>query len=354
MSTSGTYRFSSPQSEQIITDAYERIGIIPDALTDQQITTAQRSLNFILTSWINRGLNLWSVQQSMLALTQNQSSYQLPFDCIDILEATNRTSNRNLGGTPFSSAGGIAANAFDGNANTACTQNAPDGYISYSWGLARYAIAMVGVQSNETLTYRLEFEYSSDGINWFFVIGAVSQVYASGVIKWFVMPIPVPASYFRVREIDGATLNIQELYFNTTVKDTIITRQSRSEYVSIPNKSQTGQPTSFYVDRQIQPVVNIWPTPTAQYNNIYFTYTAISQDIGSMTNNPPVPSRFLESLCAALAFMLAIKNPQAVDLNKAQILGALADKEYKFAAEEDTERVPLRIYGDYTQGWAQA
>jgi len=346
--------FSSPQSEQIITDAYERIGIIPDALTDQQITTAQRSLNFILTSWINRGLNLWSIGQSMLALVQNQSTYDLPDDCIDILEATNRTSTRNLGGTPFSSNGGIAANAFDGNPNTACTQNAPDGYISYSWGLARYAISMVGVQSNETLTYDLGFEYSSDGVNWFPAGGNAPQVYMAGVIVWIVVAVPVPASYFRVQEVGGATLNIQELYFNTTVRDTIITRQSRSEYVSIPNKSQTGQPTSFYVDRQIQPVVNIWPTPTAQYNNIYFTYTAISQDIGSMTDSPPVPSRFLESLCAALAFMLGVKNPQTVDLNKVQILGALADKEYKFAAEEDTERVPLRIYGDYTQGWSQA
>jgi hypothetical protein len=354
MSTSGTYRFSSPQSEQIITDAYERIGIIPDALTDQQITTAQRSLNFILTSWINRGLNLWSIGQGMLALVQNQSAYSLPNDCIDILEATNRTSTRNLGGTPFSSAGGVAVNAFDGNPNTACTQNAPNGYISYSWGLARYAIAMVGVQSNVSRTYELNFEYSNDNVNWFTANTFFPEIYVESVIKWNVITTPVSASYFRAREIGGATLDIQELYFNTTVRDTIITRLSRSEYVAIPNKSQTGQPTSFYVDRQINPIVNIWPTPTAQYNNMYFTYTTISQDIGSMTNSPQVPSRFLESLCAALAFMLGVKNPQTVDLNKVQILGALADKEYKFAAEEDTERVPLRIYGDFTQGWSQA
>jgi hypothetical protein len=353
VATSGTNNFSSPKSNQIIEDAYERIGIIPDSLTPQQVISAQRSLNFILTSWPNRGLNLWAVRQSMLSLVANKSTYELPDDCIDILEATIRTSTRNLGGTPFSSAGGNAASAFDNNPNTACTQNAPDGYISYSWGQARYAIAMVGVQSNGFAEYTLDFDYSNDNATWT-VVGSISKrSYFDGINQWFVVPVPALASSFRIRETGGATLNIQELYFNILVRDTIITRESRSEYVSIPNKTQTGRPTSFYVDRQIDPVVNIWPTPTEQYNNMYFTYKSIIQDIGSLLNNPDVPSRFLEPLCADLAFRLGLKNPKYCDLNKVQILGGLSDKQYEFASKEDTERVPLRIYGDYTQGWAQ-
>ena len=58
MSTSGTYSFGSPQSKDLIEDAYERIGILPAVITEQKIVSAQRSLNFILQEWVNKSNNL--------------------------------------------------------------------------------------------------------------------------------------------------------------------------------------------------------------------------------------------------------------------------------------------------------
>jgi hypothetical protein len=351
MSTSGTYEFASPQSKEIIEDAYERIGIISPQLDHTKIYAAQRSINFTLQSWINRGLNLWTVQTGMLALTPNQNTYNLPLYISDILEATIRTSTRNLGGTAFSSAGGVAANAFDNNPATACTQTAPNGNISYNWGALQYPIAMVGVQSNATLNYTLSFQYSNDNITWTTLSMAPIQSYPVGVIQWFVIPVPTLGNWFRVLETGGATLNVQELYFNTTLDDTIVTRMSRAEYIATPNKNNPARPTSFYVSRLINPTVAIWPTPTAQYNNLFYTYVLQMQDVGSMVDSAQIPARFLEALCATTAFKLGIKNPSIVDINKLNMLKALADEEYHIAAEEDRERVPLRIYGDYTQGW---
>ena len=345
--TSGTYNFQSPQSEQIITDAYERVGIVPDLLTFQKIQTAQRSINFTLAAWINKGLNLWTVKREMLAIYNNQNTYNLPMATSDILEATIRTSNRNLGGTAFSSTG-VAQNAFDNNPATACTQTAPNGNIGYTWGQSQYAIAMVGVQSNATLTYTLVFEYSNDNINWIQVGAPIAQTYNQGIILLFVISVPTLGSYFRIRETGGATLNIQELYFNTALNDTIVTRLSRAEYIAIPQKNQTGRPTSFYVDRQINPVLILWPTPNTLYNNLFYTRVEMPQDIGSMTNTPEIPSRFLEALTANLAYRLALKEGK---LDRVQILKALSDEEYNIAGQEDRERVPLRIYGDYMQGW---
>lgn len=349
MSTSGTYNFASPQSELIIRDAYERVGIYVNTLPVEKILSAQRSLNFILQSWINRGLNLWTVKQGMLALYNNQSAYNLPLYTSDILEATLRTSVRNLGGTAFSSAGGTAANAFSDNAAAACTQNASNGYISYHW-TSLYAIAMVGVTSNATLDYQLVFEYSNDNATWTTVGAPLSQTYAQGAIQWFVIQTPTLGSYFRVRETNGEILDINKLYFNTLLQDTIITRLSRAEYIATPNKSQTGRPTSFYVDRQINPVLYIWQTPNTQYNNLFYTYIEQIQDIGSLINTAQIPARFLEALCAALAYRLSIK--EHIDINLINMLGMLAEAEFKVASEEDAERVPLRIFGDYTQGWS--
>lgn len=354
MTTSGVYTFGSPQSEQLIYDAYERIGILPDVLTTEQVQTAQRSINFILQEWVNKGNNLWTVKQGMIGLTTNQYAYSLPQGAIDIKTATIRTSNRNLGGTPFSSAGGTASYAFDGNPATACTQVSTNGYISYGWsGGAQYAISMVGIQSNVAVDYTLVCEYSFDNSTWTNALTIPIQTYRYGIIEWFSVPVPTPASYFRVRETGGATLNVQELYFNNNVTDTLMTRMSEFEYTGTPNKgSFTAKPSSFYVDRQINPIVYLYPTPSSAYNNMYFTYWKAIQNVGELINNAEVPARFLEALCAALAFRLAVKN-QEISPDRVQMLSALADKAYFEAGQEDRERVPLRVYGTRLQGWAQ-
>lgn len=351
MATSETWAFGSPQNEQIIYDAYERIGILPDLVTGQKVKTANRSINFILQSWVNKGLNLWTVQQAMISLNPNQTSYTLPDHAIDILEATIRTSTRNLGGTAFTSAGGVAQNAFDNNLTTACTQTAPNGYISYNWGTSLYTISMVGIQSFVDANYTLRFEYSFDNITWTLAGSQPIQLYPQLQLIWFTIRVPVPANYFRVRETAGATLNVAELYYNSSLNDTTITRSSRAEYIAYPNKSQTGRPSTFYVDRQIAPTVYLWPTPDPQYNNMYYTFTRQIQDIGALTNTADIPARFLEALTAMLAFKLAVK--ESIDLGKVQLLKQLADEEYQIAGQEDRERVPLRIYGDYSQGWSQ-
>ena len=346
MATSGTYEFQSPQVEQIITDAYERVGIIRDLLTPQKGQAAQRSLNFILSCWPNRGLNLWTVKKEMMTLYPGQATYNLPLGTSDILEATVRTSTRNLDGEAFASSGD-ADNAFDGDPDTACTQGAPNGNIGYTWDDTQFSIALVGIQSNATLTYTLVFEFSNDDATWTQVLAAAAQTYTESTIVWFEIPVPTAGSYFRVRETGGATLNIQELYFNTSMNDFIMTPWSRSEWMSQLNKSQQGKPTQYWVDRSLTPTVTLWDVPDSNYNCLFYTRIQMPEDIGSLTNSPEVPSRFLEALTSELAAKLAIKEGK---LDRTELLYSLADREFKLASKEDTERVPIRFYGNYSYG----
>jgi hypothetical protein len=348
---SGTYNAQAPQSIQVIEEAYERVGIIAQNLDVTKIKSAQRALDFRLQHLMNRGLNLWTVQQSMMALVPGQIAYTLPIPTVDVLEVYNRTSTRNLGGVPFSSAGGVAASAFDGNPNTACTQTAPNGYISYNWGQGSYAISMVGVQSNASAVYTLSFEYSNDNVNWTSVLSLSPQQFFQSQLVWFIVPAPTMGTIFRVIETNGATLNIQELYFNTQINDTLITRASRMEYESYPIKLSPGRPSSYYVDRQINPIINVWPAPTSQFNNLFFTRMVPIYDVGALTNTISVPARFLESITADLAHILEMKKEQP-DLGRMDRLKDYAKETFTAAAEEDRERVPLRIVGDYSQGWA--
>ena len=347
---SGTNNFIASQNMFLVEDAYARIGILSDLLTPYQLQSANRSANFVLTEFINKGLNLFTVRQGVLGLTANQSTYQLPQYLNTVLEAALRTTNRPLGGTAFSSAGGTAQNAFNGVGGLACTQTAPNGYISYNYGANNVIqVQMVGIQSNVTTTYSLVAEYSFDNISWVNSITFPVQSYPYGQIVWAVPQVPINAQYFRIREIGGATLNVQQLYFNRLIYDTAMTPISRSEWVWYPQKNETGRPIQYYFDRQIAPTITLWPVPTGPYNAMYYTYTQLIQDFGTLLQSPQISQQFYNAFVDGLAVQLARKfNTEALEscMQQYQI-------SFDLAARENFERVPLRIYGDYSSGWTQ-
>ena len=352
--TSGEYNFQNVQNVQIINEAFARIGIRPEKIPLEYASTeAIRSLNLILCQWINKSVNLWTLQQKMLALNPNQITYILPTATSDVVFMNLRNSTRQLNGTAFASSG-VANNAFDNNPATSCTQTAPDGTIGYQWG-SPYTIGMVGVQSQVDADYNLFLEYSNDGVTW--TPASIGQLstggisYPAGQLVWNVIEAPQAATYFRVRESDGATLNIEELYFNTVQNDTVMTRMSYSEWMQINNKqNQASRPSQFFINRLTQPTVTIWPPPSAMYNSIFYVRIAMAEDIGTLQQTPAIPGRFYEPMVAALAVVLGMKFPDVCPLDKLAFLQTYANAVFLEAKIEDRERVPTRIFGDYSQG----
>lgn len=315
-------------------------------LTGQQIQTAFRSLNLMLSSWPNEGINLWTVEQGVLNLVPDQPTYTLPSYIIDLLECTIRSTLRMRGGTPTSSSG-TAANAFDANDATSCTETAPDGYIRYNYGTGNtQAISMVGITSNTDQDYTILVQTSIDGANWTTVASPPKQSYPALSTIWIAVEAPLQQQYIQILETGGATLDVNELYFNVADLDYIITRLSRAEYVAIPNKTYSSRSSSFYVDRLSTPTVTLWPTPDIEFPMMYYTAIRQIEDATLMTQNPDLPSRFLDAVCSGLAWRLALKSfPDRVDRLKAEYL-----ESFTGAFRQDTENVPLRIYPDF-YGW---
>lgn len=83
MTTSGTANWT-PQLDEIIEESYERIGL--EVRTGYQARTARRSLNYIISELANHGLNLWTYEEADIPLTQGQYIYDLPDDCVDIVD----------------------------------------------------------------------------------------------------------------------------------------------------------------------------------------------------------------------------------------------------------------------------
>jgi hypothetical protein len=131
---------------------------------------------------------------------------------------------------------------------------------------------------------------------------------------------------------------------------TPINRMSRSDYLAIPNKTMTGRPDRFFVDRQYnQQVVTLWRTPEFSTDIIDYYYFAQVSRPGSLSNTLQMPSHVLEAFVSGLAARAAQKfNPSRFEMcwglycggtiEPGKIGGALAA-----ALEEDRERADVTL-----------
>ncbi len=88
MATSGTTSFNMDFTE-IAEEAWERAG--REMRSGYDLRTARRSMNILTIEWQNRGLNMWTIEEGSIALTQGTVTYDLPADTIDLLEQGVRT-----------------------------------------------------------------------------------------------------------------------------------------------------------------------------------------------------------------------------------------------------------------------
>ena len=89
MATSGTATFNLDLVD-LIDEAYERCGM-EGARNGYDLRTARRSLNLLLTSWANMGINLWTLEQGTIPMVAETATYNLPADTVDLLDTVMRT-----------------------------------------------------------------------------------------------------------------------------------------------------------------------------------------------------------------------------------------------------------------------
>jgi hypothetical protein len=88
MATSGTAAFDLDLNN-LVEEAFERCGV--ELRTGYDMRTARRSLNLLSIEWANRGINLWTIEEGSIALTNGTGTYNLPADTIDLLDHVIRT-----------------------------------------------------------------------------------------------------------------------------------------------------------------------------------------------------------------------------------------------------------------------
>ena len=140
------------------------------------------------------------------------------------------------------------------------------------------------------------------------------------------------------------TLNVNftdllEVVLRRSGVDTELTRMSRAEDLNIPNKTTQGRPSQYFFDRQKTPQITLWATPENSTDTLVFYYVKRIEDVDNLVNTADAPFRFFPCMVAGLAYYLSVKRaPERV-----QLLKSIYEEEFQRAADEDEDRVSLKL-----------
>jgi|TARA_R100001530_G_scaffold136060_1_gene115093 hypothetical protein len=285
MATSSSVNFELDVASYV-EEAFERCGL--EVRTGYDLKTARRSLNLLLADWANRGLNQWTIEQTSITLASDIGNYP--------------------GGSLTMTVG--ASGSFTvGETITGGTSSATASITSLPSSTSMAITIPSGTFSNgETLT------------------GGTSAATTT---------LSAAVDLTTVQK----TIDVLSVVITRDSTDYGLTRLSRSEYLNIPNKAQSGRPSQFFLDRQVTPNLKLWPVPENNTDIVKFDRLVRMDDADDYTNTLQIPFRFYPCLAAGLAYYLAIKRaPQRIELLK-----AIYEEEFNRAREEDRDRASLKI-----------
>lgn len=345
MPTSGTISTTVFTIGDMVDRAFGRCKLAPQQITDEYIAIAQQLLYLFLSTLSNEGIPLWCKQKQIYPIYDSQQNVPLNTDVIDVLSANLRTSTRLLSGNYFSSPGGIAANAFDGNLTDSCTLTGPAGTIGTQLSAPSQAV-IFGLMPNVSATWSYSFQGSNDGVTWTTLYSVTNQPVIQDQWIWVdVQGVPETGFlYYQILAGATTTLDVVQLVFETAPSEVPIAKINMDDYANLPDKFFPGRPVQMWYDKQVpQPQITLWPAPQFQFtfNQLVLYVSRYVQDVGaSMTNSVEVPQRWQLAIMTELARQLALEIPE-VKAEVLAIIGPEADKQLARAWASESDGSPI-------------
>jgi len=138
--------------------------------------------------------------------------------------------------------------------------------------------------------------------------------------------------------LPAGTIDIIDAVIREDDTDQMINRVSIAEYNQIPNKTETGKPNQYMIDRQYTPQIYFWQVPDASYSMVYWAVNQLD-DVTLSNQDADVPYRWTDCICAGLAAKLSLKYAS----DRYQLLNDVYEKSFSFASSADNDGVNLRI-----------
>ncbi len=139
--------------------------------------------------------------------------------------------------------------------------------------------------------------------------------------------------------LGASTIDVLNAVIRRSDTDYALERISRSDYINIPTKTTQARPSQFFVDRQIDPTLKLWPVPENSTDTVLIDKLVRIDDADTYTNTMDVPFRFYPCLAAGLAYYIAIKRAP----DRVQLLKSIYEEEFERAASEDRDRASFNI-----------
>ena len=133
---------------------------------------------------------------------------------------------------------------------------------------------------------------------------------------------------------------ILDAYITVSDQDRLIFPISRTEFASLPNKTDEGVPSIFWFDRILSPTITLWLVPNDSTITLNYYRCTQNQDANLQSGETPaIPYRFVDAMVAGLAHRLArIYAPSLEQQRKQDAMEALA-----IAQTQDIESVPMVV-----------
>tara|TARA_R100000781_G_C4061044_1_gene121020 strand:- start:273 stop:968 length:696 start_codon:yes stop_codon:yes gene_type:complete len=126
--------------------------------------------------------------------------------------------------------------------------------------------------------------------------------------------------------------------------DLTMERISAVQYSHLTNKLTQGRPLQYYVERSPSHItINMWPVPDSQetYTFVYYYLERIEDSGKPASNNMDVPDRYLPCLVSGLAYNIALKRPESVQL--VPVLKEIYEEQWNMVSDAFREKAALYV-----------
>jgi hypothetical protein len=291
----------------MVEEAYERCG--SQSRTGYDLKTARRSLNLMLIEWANRGINLWTVEETSIILNPNQGIYAVPVDTVDILDLETRTNNADTTNQSDINLSRISEPTYATIPNKLTTGRPVQVYFNRQSG------------NSDTTEYLLKT--------------AISATDTTITLK--------TATNSSIANLDLRSTGFIKIGNETIAYTNIVGNQLQNCWRGQNNTVAATHAIGDAITAQYLPCVNLWPCPAAgtTYTLVYWRMRRL-QDAGGGVNIQDVPFRFINCMVSGLAYLMSVKI-QGTDPQRIMFLKADYEEQFGLASTEDRETAPLRF-----------
>lgn len=309
MATSGSYDFSVTR-DNIIVDAYGAIGVGDEgeAISGDMSVRAARLLNMIVQQLSGRSdrapnMKMWTREHATLFIQKSQSSYDLgPATTDDYACHDSEIVSTTLSASASAGASTLTVTSITGMADGDFILTM---LSSGSWD--QNTINGTPSGSTVTLTNTLGGAAAS---------GAQVYVFTNRIQK------PLDILMVNRRDESGDDCEMNKLFLK--------------EYFRLPDKDQTGEPTSWYYEEKLSNgKLYLDSAPNNALDLIKFVYLRPIQDFDAATDNAEFPKVWYR----ALVYMLAVDLAVMLGIPVSQELKELKGEAMEIARNEDPDEV---------------